>query len=225
MSWLGRSVSQPSAHELAGGNSRDAHVRGTLLIQRPLDDVLRVLDQLRGHIVVVFRVKVPDDDMVAERRHGGLAGGAARDVRRPHVRGVAPEDGQERLLVADHLVAPRGLGHGRQVGVRPRVRAELVSFVVYALNQRAPDGGAVNGALVEVVAAGTGSVAAEGKCSGEACVTKKVALTPLVFSKSSSAAVYVYGPSSNVLATGQRVILHDGLHNTHSAMVPGFVHA
>lgn len=132
---VARAQRQPgSSHERTGANSRDAHVRGAPIVQRPLDDVLRVLDQLRRRIVVVVGVEVPADDVIAERRHGGLAGGAARDVRRPHIRGVAPEDGQERLLVANHLVAPRCLGHGRQVGVRPRVRAELVSFVVHALD-------------------------------------------------------------------------------------------
>lgn len=181
---------------------RNAHVGVPALSQSVCHPVLAVLDQARGIVVVVIRVQVPHDDVVPEVFHGGFACIIARDERRTHVSRVLTQDRKERLLIPNHLVSARLFANGREIGVSPGMRRNLVAFAVHALNNACPLRSAVNCTLAKVVA--TTQISPKGpvrRLGRGTYVMKKVAFTSFSCKRSRSADVYSYGPSSNVLHT------------------------
>lgn len=109
--------------------------------------VLCVLDQVRGDIVVVVGVEVEVSDVVSKLFHGGHACRGAARVRRPHVRGNEADDVAHRRLELVHLRPSLLFGQGREVGMRPGVRGQLVPGRLHLFDHGVPGGSGVDRAL------------------------------------------------------------------------------
>jgi len=99
---------------------------------RVVEDVLAVLNQGGGLVVVIQGVDIPADHVVSERREVRQAGSIAVAVRRAHVRRDGAKHLSSQLLDAGHLRSPVIRGDSVEIGVVPGVGADLVAGVDHA---------------------------------------------------------------------------------------------
>jgi len=82
-------------------------------------------------VVVIQRVDVPHDDVVAQRGHVGEAAAVAVTIGRAHVRREEAEDIPHNLLHSRHLLPPVGRGEPVEVRVGEGVGGDLVALGVH----------------------------------------------------------------------------------------------
>lgn len=128
-----------------------------------LEEVLGVLDQIRGVHEIVLGIKVEINNVVAESRHVGLAAGCriAIGIWRTHVGREEAQDVVEGNFVVVHLVEALGSGNDvltldrsirTKIQMAPGVRNNLVTSCVHTLDQTCPwVVGVVNLAFAEIV--------------------------------------------------------------------------
>lgn len=129
-------------------------LRVIALVNAILEVVLRVLDELRGQVQVVYSllamqksilnvkptsgVQIEVGDNITKLGQNVLAGVSAGRVRWAHVSWVFAENVSNGHLVLDHLVIDLLLSNGAEVLVRPGVTGDLVALVVHLLDDTRP---------------------------------------------------------------------------------------
>lgn len=108
--------------------------RATRRRNRTIENLLRLVVCRVRVVLPIERVEVRADHMVAQGVHRTEACGAAVEVRRSHVCGVAADDAEEGTLELVHLGLDAGGVEVVKVRVGPGVGGDLVAAVVHVFH-------------------------------------------------------------------------------------------